>query len=149
MNILKFIENMLYNKNKNKMPDEIYAGFVIKIYQAELDELKKNNDNTEENLLNRKRLEISIEALTNYFERLTDWNEQVGEMLIGWADNDWMDEFSIYFDDARDVSQNMLFNGTCNCNVDSCCAPVQPLQLKYRYSNSNKIRKKKHYKNTK
>lgn len=68
MNVLKFIENMLYNKNKNKMPDEIYAGFVIKIYQAELDELKKNNDNTEENLLNRKRLEISIEALTNYYE---------------------------------------------------------------------------------
>jgi len=68
MNVLKFIENMLYNKNKNKMPDEIYAGFVIKNYQAELDELKKNNDNTEDNLLNRKRLEISIEALTNYFE---------------------------------------------------------------------------------
>jgi len=68
MNILNFIENMLYNKNKNKQPDEIYAGFIVKIYQAELEELKKNNTNNEEDLLNRKRLEISIEALNNYYD---------------------------------------------------------------------------------
>jgi hypothetical protein len=68
MNILNFIENMLYNKNKNKQPDEIYAGFIVKIYQAELEELKKNNQNNEEDLLNRKRLEISIEALNNYYD---------------------------------------------------------------------------------
>ena len=68
MNILNFIENMLYNKNKNKQPDEIYAGFIVKIYQEELEELKKNNTNNEEDLLNRKRLEISIEALNNYYD---------------------------------------------------------------------------------
>tara|TARA_Y100000361_G_C11104676_1_gene314067 strand:+ start:453 stop:665 length:213 start_codon:yes stop_codon:yes gene_type:complete len=68
MNILNFIENMLYNKNKNKQPDEIYAGFIVKIYQTELEELKKNNTNNEEDLLNRKRLEISIEALNNYYD---------------------------------------------------------------------------------
>ena len=68
MDIIKFIENMLYNKNKNKMPDEIFAGFIVKIYNKELEELKKLADNTEENLLNKKRLEISIEALTNYYE---------------------------------------------------------------------------------
>jgi nickel-dependent lactate racemase len=68
MDIIKFIENMLYNKNKNKMPDEIFAGFIVKIYNKELEELKKINDNTEESLLNKKRLEISIEALTNYYE---------------------------------------------------------------------------------
>ena len=68
MNILNFIENILYNKNKNKQPDEIYAGFIVKIYQTELEELKKNNTNNEEDLLNRKRLEISIEALNNYYD---------------------------------------------------------------------------------
>ena len=59
---------MLYSNNKNKHPDECFAEFIVKLYKQELEQLKKSDEKNEINLLNKKRLEISIEALINHFE---------------------------------------------------------------------------------
>tara|TARA_Y100000593_G_C4239902_1_gene301557 strand:+ start:177 stop:386 length:210 start_codon:yes stop_codon:yes gene_type:complete len=66
MYIIDFIIKMLYDE-KERNPDEIFASQCIEYYISNLKELKKKKELNENDLLKKKRLEISIIAINNHY----------------------------------------------------------------------------------
>ena len=66
MYILDFITKMLYDE-KERSPDEIFASQCVEYYITKLKELKQKKELNENDLLRKKRLEISIIAINNHY----------------------------------------------------------------------------------